>query len=154
MTAGNEPRRATSRWIASPLLVLAILALSPALGVPAVAEDGKVGVELNKTEDQTGGCRLYFVLDNGVPSAFDVYKLDLVMFGTDGVIARRLAVEVGPLRPTKISVKLFDVSGLACTGIGTVLVNDVLSCKSGADERSNCIDQVTVASRAKIALTK
>jgi len=137
------------RWIAAIALAAAVL-----LGHVALAADGKVGVELNKVEDQSGGCRLYFVLDNGLPAAFDIYKLDLVMFGTDGVIARRLAVEVGPLRPTKTSVKLFDVAGLACTGIGTVLVNDVLTCKSGADERLNCIDQVTVASRAKIALTK
>ncbi len=64
------------------------------------------------------------------------------------------AAEVGPLRPTKTSVKLFDVASLHCAGIGTVLVNDVLSCKVGADERPNCIDLVAVASRAKIALTK
>lgn len=149
MTGGADRRSATSRWIAA-----AVVALSTMLGTAAIAEDGKVGVELNKTEDQAGGCRLYFVLDNGIPAAFDIYKLDLVMFGTDGVIARRLAVEVGPLRPTKTSVKLFDVAGLACTGIGSVLVNDVLSCKSGADEQANCIDKVSVASRAKITLTK
>lgn len=149
MTGGVDLRSAASRWMAA-----GALAFSTLLGAAALAEDGKVGVELNKTEEQSGGCRLYLVLDNGIPSAFDVYKLDLVMFGTDGVIARRLAVEVGPLRPTKTSVKLFDVTGLACTGIGSVLVNDVMSCKSGADERSNCIDQVAVASRAKITLTK
>lgn len=146
---GGDLLRAMRRWIAAVAIAAATLP-----GHVALAADGKVGVELNKVEDQSGGCRLYFVLDNGLPAAFDVYKLDLVMFGTDGVIARRLAVEVGPLRPTKTSVKLFDVAGLACTGIGTVLVNDVLACKSGADERPNCIDQVTVASRAKIALTK
>lgn len=140
--------RAGRGWIVSAVLAASVLSGA------ASAADGKIGVELNKVEDQGGGCRLYFVLDNATPSAFELYKLDLVMFGTDGVIARRLAVEVGPLRPTKTSVKLFDVASLPCAGIGTVLVNDVLSCKVGADERPNCIDLIAVASRAKIALTK
>jgi hypothetical protein len=142
----HDRRRAAGRLAAAA--VVAVLASA------ASAADGKIGVELNKVEDQSGGCRLYFVLDNATPSAFEVYKLDLVMFGTDGVIARRLAVEVGPLRPAKTSVKLFDVAGLPCAGIGTALVNDVLSCKVGADERPNCIDLIQVASRAKITLTK
>jgi hypothetical protein len=142
----HDRRRAAGRLVAAA--VVAVLASA------ASAADGKIGVELNKVEDQSGGCRLYFVLDNATASAFEVYKLDLVMFGTDGVIARRLAVEVGPLRPAKTSVKLFDVAGLPCAGIGTALVNDVLSCKVGADERPNCIDLIQVASRAKITLTK
>jgi hypothetical protein len=143
-----DRRRPGRSWIAGTVLAAVLLSGT------VFAADGKVGVELNKVEDQSGGCRLYFVLDNATPAAFEVYKLDLVMFGTDGVIARRLAVEVGPLRPAKTSVKLFDVAGLPCAGIGTALINDVLSCKVGADERPNCIDLVSVASRAKIALMK
>ena len=150
MTRNDRGQR---RNVAAIGMALVLLATAGA-AAPARAADGKIGVELNKVEDQAGGCRLYFVLDNATPAAFEIYKLDLVMFGTDGVIARRLAVEVGPLRPTKTSVKLFDVGGLPCAGIRTVLVNDVLSCKVGADERPNCIDLVAVASRAKIALTK
>lgn len=140
-------------WVAAAGMAVTMLAAAVA-AAPASAADGKIGIELNKVEDQSGGCRLYFVLDNATPSAFELYKLDLVMFGADGVIARRLAVEVGPLRPAKTSVKLFDIPTLPCAGIGTVLVNDVLVCKAGADERPNCIDLITVASRAKISLTK
>lgn len=45
------------------------------------------------------------------------------------------------------------MSRVAAAGIGTVLANDVLACKVGADERPDCADQIAAASRAKIALT-
>jgi hypothetical protein len=51
-------------------------------------------------------------------------------------------------------VKLFDVAGLACPAVGSILVNDVLECRGGGTDRSDCIDVLEVASRAGIELTK
>lgn len=120
----------------------------------ASAEAPGVRLELNKLEDQPGGCRVYLVFDNATTTSFDGYKLDLVLFGRDGVIARRLAVEASPLKAQKTSVKLFDVAGLPCGDIGTVLINDVLACRSAGEERADCIATLALASRTAAALKK
>lgn len=129
--------------------------LAAAVATSAAAADGSsVKVELNKLEDTQGGCRVYLVLDNRAEAPFEEFRLDLVLFGPDSVIARRLAIDVGPLRPKKTTVKLFDVSGLACARVGSILVNDVPACRSGQDARNDCIDLVEVATRGTVTMMK
>lgn len=138
-------------------LVIGIAALASA-GL-AAAQDRKdaptgLSLELNKLEDRDGSCRAYLVFDNRTNDGFDSFKLDLVLFGTDGIIIRRMAVEAAPLRPEKKAVKLFDIAGTACAAIGGVLVNDVMTCHGGQREQSDCINQLTVASRVSATLMK
>jgi len=128
-----------------------LLAAAPGL---ARADDAKLAIELNKLEEQGGGCRVHLVIRNGTERAFESYKLDLVLFGQDGIIARRIAVDVAPLRARKTSVKLFDVADLACPAVGSILINDVLECRGGGAERADCIDGLEASSRAGIELTK
>lgn len=114
----------------------------------------KVGVELNKLEDQDKGCRAYFVFDNPTATSFESFKLDLVMFGSEGVIQRRLAVEAAPLRAEKKTVKLFDIAGMPCASISSVLLNDVLTCRDRSGEQQDCIARVAVGSRVSATLVK
>jgi hypothetical protein len=118
------------------------------------AEETEVRVELNKLEEREAGCRIHLVLENRSSGGFEGYKLDLVLFGRDGIIARRIAVDVAPLRARKRSVKLFDVNDLACSGIGSVLVNDVLDCRGTAGESDDCIDALAVSTRAEVSFSK
>ena len=136
-----------------PIVCLALGALVSAPCSAATA-DAPVTVELNKLEDQGGGCRVHLVILNTSAAAFDAYKLDLVLFGRDGIIARRIAVEIAPLRANKKSVKLFDVADLACPTIGSILVNDVLECSGPGATAASCIDGLQVSSRAGIELSK
>jgi hypothetical protein len=136
--------------LARPLLALGLLLITAAT---ATAADG-MKVELNKLEDNNGGCRAYVVFENASASSFDSFKLDLVMFAPSGVIARRLAVEAGPLRAAKTSVKLFDVAGLACSEIGQVLVNDVIGCRDGGTERADCVALVELSSKTPVRFVK
>ena len=139
----------------------AIVAMAAALAIarPAAAQEasaapaGKVMLELNKTEDQANGCRVYFVLDNTTADSFEAFKLDLVVFAPDGVILRNLATEMAPLRAAKRVVKMFDLADLACNRIGSLLVNDVLECRA-AEPRSDCVDLLAVDTRAAIPLVK
>jgi len=115
----------------------------------------ELGVELNKMEEHgAGGCRLSFVFRNGTDERLDNFKLDLVMFGQDDVIARRLIVDASPLRPGKTTVKLIDVDGLACGDIATILVNDLPGCVLGREDSRDCIEVVALQSRAEATLTK
>jgi hypothetical protein len=153
----NPRPQGAGGWIERPLrhLTTAIaVAASLLLAAPAAAADERVRIELNRLEEREESCRVHLVLENGSASGFVGYKLDLVLFGPDGIIARRIAVDVAPLRARKKSVKLFDVDGLACAGIGSVLVNDVLDCRSAAGESADCVDSLAVSTRADVGFSK
>ena len=120
----------------------------------ARAEDGVLEVELNKLEPNKEACRAYLVLENQVPSAFEALKLDLVMFDPDGIVAKRLAVEAGPLPAGKTRLKVFDVGGLACDRIGRMLLNDVLACKDGTGTRGDCLALISTSARNGLSFIK
>ena len=112
------------------------------------AGDPSLAIELNKLEPHDQGCRTYLVFANRAPQTLESLRLDLIFFGADGVIARRLAVDAGPLRPKKTSVKLFDIANLPCDGIGQVLLNDIPVCAGESQAApSDCMSGVAVSSR-------
>jgi hypothetical protein len=120
----------------------------------AHAQDDGVGIELNKLEPVSDACRAYLVFENRTARAFDPFKLDLVMFDSDGVIAKRVAVEAGPLPAGKTSVKLFDVGGLGCGDIRRVLLNSVMACDTPGDARPDCTALAKPASRTEATFIK
>ena len=154
-------RRAVGRRTAGDRRVRLVAALGAmALGIAAVCplraeEAGDIRVELNRLEPQGEACRAYLVVRNAAPDALQSLKLDLFAFDLDGVVARRIAVEVGPLTAGKTSVKLFDFAGIACPRFSRVLVNDVLACDGRDGPRTACLDRLATASRvAKVAFDK
>lgn len=106
-----------------------------------------ITVELNKLEDREDACRASFVIGNG-GERFDIFVLDLIVFDSDQVIAKHLAVNAAPLRSDKTSVKMFDIVGIGCADIGRILLNDVSKCESRNGARLDCIDLVAISSRA------
>lgn len=128
----------------SIVAALAAAALMSTLSGPAVAAGG-VSLELNRMEPKDQSCRVSFVVANPGDKAIDSLKLDLVFFDKEGVISRRLAVEAGPVRASKTSVKLFEASETPCDGVGKILLNDVTAC-GGAED---CLGQVSLSSRVK-----
>ena len=151
-------------WAALGVLAMACGANARAQ-TPAAAP---IAIELNKLEPlpaaagaSGAGCRVYVVVNNPDPDPITRLRLDLVLFGTDGVIARRLALDLAPLPAHKTAVRLFDLQGQPCEGISRMLVNDVLGCEfakheaAAADEAPQaCMDRLQLSSRAKAELTK
>jgi hypothetical protein len=125
--------------------LLRALAMPPVL-VPlcAFAANDKVLVELNSIEGADNRCRLNFVIENKSQVAIESMKLDLVAFGTDGSILRRLLTEMGPVRSAKTIVRTFAVDA-DCRQIGSILVNDVTACAPG--EPGACLDGLALSSR-------
>jgi len=136
-------------------------ALAVACAAPALA-DGPLPLELNKLEPITQGgpgCRVYFVVSNPDPKPIDQLRLDLILFGTDGVIARRVAFDLAPLPAKKTAVRLFDMPGLPCDGIEHVLINDVIACHEVGEEASDqareaCLDRLALSAKTKVPLMK
>ena len=142
-----------------PWLRASTLGLGAALGVmiapaPLPAADGRLAIELNKLESQGQGCRAYFVVANKSSTAYEQLKLDLVLFRPDGVIGRRFAVDLGPLKPDKKSVKLFDIEGTAWDQVGSFLINDVMECKSDTGPVADCLKDIGVSTLTNVQLNK
>ena len=117
-------------------------------------QDGGISLELNKLEASDKGCRAYVVVSNPTDTTYDAYKLDLVMFQPDGIIGRRFAVDLAPLRPSKRTVKLFELDDIQCDGIGSFLINDVMECRSSAGPVDDCLAGMKVNSLTKVEISK
>ena len=134
---------------------LALLALAaPATAAQAAAEP-VLALELNRVEPLAApaeGCRLWMLLGNDAPGAAAIaaLRLDLVAFGQDGLIARRVAVELGPVGAGRTMVRLFDLPGLPCERMGRLLINDVLACRIGGQDVTDCADRLRPANRTTL----
>lgn len=137
--------------------VLAIAAVALAglatLAGPAVAADA-VTLELNKLEPQEKSCRAYLVVANGGQVSYQSFKLDLVMFQPDGVIGKRFALDLAPIKPGKKSVKLFDLDGIGCDKVGSLLVNDIMECKTDAGAADDCLARLELSSLGQVKISK
>lgn len=121
----------------------------------ATASPHSVDIELNKLTSVSNACRAYLVTQNFTDRAFDSFKLDVVMFDNNGIVAKRLAVQLGPMPAGKTSLKVFDIPGLACKQIGQLLLNNVLQCtvdtdQGSAKERHDCLSLISVSQRGRV----
>ncbi|WP_370675655.1 hypothetical protein [Pleomorphomonas sp. PLEO] len=131
-----------------------VLSASPSLAQSAPSPAGAFSLELNRLDAVDGGCRVTLVEKNGTASSFSALKLDLVVFDGEGIVARRVGVDAGPLKAGRTVVKTFDLKGLACESVGRLLINDVLSCEAGGLASDACLDVVEPRSRASATFDK
>ena len=124
----------------------ALVVLQALLPFCAFAADEKILVELNSIESADNRCRVSFVIENKSDVGIESMKLDLVAFGSDGGILRRLIAEMGQLRAAKTMVRTFAIDA-ECRQIGAILVNDVTACAPG--EPGTCLDGLGLSSRVK-----
>ncbi|CAH0299290.1 Tat pathway signal protein [Roseomonas sp. CECT 9278] len=138
----------------NPILPRLMLSGLAALMAPAAAAhaESPLPVELNRLEQVASpaeACRVWMVVSNdaaGAP-ALGSLRLDLVAFARDGQIARRVAVELGPVGAGRTAVRIFDLPGLACESLSRLLVNDVLACRIGGQDAADCADRLRATSR-------
>lgn len=127
----------------------------PAGARNAAAQDGNaIAIELNKLEPLDKGCRAYMVIDNKSAADYETFKLDLFVFRPDGVIGRRFAIDLAPLKPQKRTVKLFDLGGASCEDLGSFLINDVLECRAAGAPVGDCLARLAPSSLATAKLSK
>jgi hypothetical protein len=137
-------------WFRATLGFVLVAALAGA----AAPKPPTVAIELNRLEPHDGNCRAYLVFRNPGALAYSGFKLDLVVFDRNGIIAQRLAVEAAPLHADKIEVKIFDIPQLACAKIGSILVNDVLGCRDAEGAVADCVSRISTSSKLDVSLMK
>lgn len=136
------------RYAVLLLMTLAMAAPVARAGAP------EVRVELNKLEPRERDCRAYLILENRTKQTFTSLKFDLVMFDTEAVVAKRLAVETAPLPAGKTSLKVFVISNLKCETLGRLLLNEVMTCAGAAGPIDDCQALVATAARGKVPFIK
>lgn len=124
-----------------------------ATGVSAQTKSG-IAIELNKLEPIEGSCRAYFVVRPEGSAEYKEFKMELLVFDTGGIIQKWLAIDAAPLRAGKTSVKLFDVSGVGCDKIGSILLNDVTACADASGDIAGCVDRIAPTSKAEATFYK
>lgn len=129
--------------------LLCLLAPAP----PAAAQDaGAFEVELNKLEPAGPACRTYFVFRNGTEMAVSNLRLDLFLFDAEGVILSRVAIDSEAVAPGRTRVRVFELAGLDCGAIGSLLMNGVMACEGEMGPLSGCVGRLSVSSRAEAEL--
>jgi hypothetical protein len=146
--------------VSRSLVLAAILAAAPSAfaaeqtaAAPA-ATSGATALELNKLEPYEKGCRAYMVVNNTSDVTYQSYKLDLVLFQSDGVIGRRFALDLAPLKPQKKTVKLFELDGVGCDKIGSFLINEVMECKTEGGAQADCLQRLSTSTLTSVQISK
>lgn len=124
-------------------------ALSP--GSAAFAQEASVNIELNRLQEVEGACRISLVFTNGLPEAVDVLSIETVLFNKEGAVERFLVLRSNPLPSGKVRVQQFDAKGLACDGVGRILLNDVKDCKIEGVAPDGCLGVIKPSSRTGVA---
>ena len=133
----------------------ALIALAGvALPLACLAEPGTLSVELNKLESSDKGCRAYLVINNTTGTVYQTMKLDLVMFQPDGIIGKRFALDLAPLKAQKKAVKLFDLEATSCDKVGSFLINDIVECKAESGPLTDCLAQLTLSTLSSVTISK
>ena len=149
--------------LALGLCLSAVLAVDPSAGNARAEGDAEpaakgpatpVVLELNRIEPRDQACRLYLLLRNSRPEAFERLTLDLVFFDRQAIIDRRFSVEAGPLPGDKTSLKQLDVPELSCDALGSLLLNDVTACGGTSDASGGCVSLVGLENRTDILFFK
>lgn len=128
----------------------AALVLSAGLGQAQDRPAPALALELNTVETVGESCRLTFVARNGQEEDIVQLVLETVLFTDDGRVGDITLFDFGALPAGKARVRRFDMAGLSCERIGSVLVNGVETCATSAG--GDCGRPMTLASRTAIGL--
>jgi hypothetical protein len=107
-------------------------------------------VQLNKVQAVDGACRITFVMTNQMGVEIKAASLEIVLFDKEQTVLDLLAVNPGRLPSGKTRVKQFDLKGVACSGIGRVLLNDIKRCDGEGLRPQNCLDAARLSTRIDI----
>lgn len=129
----------------------ALLVLNPAYAQENTSPaDASLALELNAVQPSEKGCRLTFVVTNGLGTDLTRAAFEIVLFDKAGVVDRITALEFKELPAAKTKVSRFDLSGVNCDNLGRVLVNSVTECAGTGVDAAACAGKLRASSKAGI----
>lgn len=117
--------------------------------------EGKLTVELNKFEEnQTGGCRAFFLFRNKTDKTLEEFEMSLAILNSGGIIDRLLTIDAAPIQASRTTLKLFEVPDIACSDISEILLHELASCRPQNEEEMDCFSVLNLLSRTSAQLVK
>lgn len=138
----------TNKVLSNALLGLTLLC-SPALAQDAAP--ASFDLELNSLQPAEAGCRVTFLATNRLGGKLDRAAVELALFDTAGAIDRIVTLDFKDLSAGKTKVLQFELAGLACDGVGRLLVNDVSVCEGTISPVTACLDDLKTTTRLDVA---
>lgn len=114
---------------------------------PGATAPGSIKIELNRTDQMDGACRLTFTAQNGLGTDVSGMVLETVLFDATGGVITLSLFDFQSLPKDKPRVRQFDLAGTQCAGLGQILINGVARC-DGADP-ATCQGALQLGSRTK-----
>ncbi len=129
------------RTLLTSLLVMTLATPTLAQATPELA------IELNALSPSETGCRVTFLATNQMGTELTRSALEVALFGADGGIDRMVSLEFKAMPEGKARVLQFDLSGLDCSNISRVLINDVVACEGDGLDPRICLAALKPSSR-------
>jgi len=102
---------------------------------------------------EAGGCRLSFVIRNGLGADIESLVTEAVLFDAGGQVATLTLFDFGSLPAGRPRVRQFDLAGLSCDGIGEVLVNGIGTCEGEGLTPGACLDGLRLSSETDVQVS-
>jgi hypothetical protein len=124
--------------------------------VPVPAQSGdpapapSLTLELNALQPSEKGCRLTFVVNNGLGSELAKAAFEIALFDGQGVVDRLTVLDFKELPAGKTKVSRFDLAGTDCGKISRVLINHATECTGDGIEPVACIRQLKTGTKTGI----
>jgi hypothetical protein len=126
------------------------LAAVPAGAQEAPEDTPGLTLELNGLQPVEGGCRITFVVSNGLAGAVERAAYELAFFDADGLVSRLAVIDFLELAPGKSKVRQFQFPGTPCPSISRLLLNDATECTGPGLDADACMAGLTTANRTDI----
>ena len=75
-----------------------------------------------------------------------------MLFDSSGQADRFLVLKAQPLAPRKVRVHQYDLAGADCGSVGSILINDVVSCSGEGLTPAECLASIAPSSREAATL--
>ena len=129
------------------------LACSLLLCVATAAQDAappELALELNALQPADKGCRITFLATNRLGGPLDRAAMEVALFSIGGTIERIVTLDFKNLAQGKTKVLQFELTGLDCTDVSRVLVNDISACEGAGLAPDSCLAALVPTARPDI----
>jgi hypothetical protein len=129
--------------------VLGALLVVP-VSLNAGAQEGgqpEIGLELNTLEQTDDGCRLTFVIRNGMAEPIEALSFELALFDSNGTVRSVIALNAGAMPAGKTRVRRFNLRNVVCADVSRLLLNDITECDGGGLSPADCLRRLKASSR-------
>lgn len=96
-------------------------------------------LELNGTQTSEKGCRLTFVVTNGLGVELDKAAFEIALFNEAGVVDRLTVLDFNELPAGRTKVVRFDLAGTDCARVSRVLVDHATECVGAGIDPKACL---------------